>query len=83
MGRAFVKKNIGRKFVVALAGHDHGVGEAEFVVRLPNAAVSDDGPTQRRAVLSRALELSDEFAASLRAALAVPKYPRDAGAILK
>jgi hypothetical protein len=24
MERAFVKKNIGRKFVVALVGHDHG-----------------------------------------------------------
>ena len=31
MARAFVKKNMGRSFVVALGGHDHGLGEAEFI----------------------------------------------------
>jgi hypothetical protein len=69
MGRAFVKKNIGRKFVVALVGHDHGLGEAEFIVRLPSGAVIDGEAAQRRVVLARALELSDEFASGIRSAL--------------
>jgi hypothetical protein len=70
MARAFVKKNMGRNFVVALVGHNHGLGEAEYIVRLPARAVSGTDAGQRRAVLARALELNNEFAASLRSALA-------------
>jgi hypothetical protein len=49
MARAFVKKNMGRNFVVALVGHNHGLGEAEYIVRLPARAVSgtDAGSVER------------------------------------
>jgi hypothetical protein len=72
MARAFVKKNMGRNFVVVLLGHDHGLGEAEFIVRLPAGPVAGTDAGQRRAVLARALELNNEFVASLRSALADP-----------
>jgi hypothetical protein len=72
MARAIVKKNMGRKFVVALVGHDRGMGEAEFIVHLPSGPISANDAAQRHAVLTRALKLNDEFAASLRTALATP-----------
>ena len=69
MGRAFVKKNMGRSFVVALVGHDRRLGDAEFVVRLPSAPLSGNEAVQRREVLARALELNEEFASGLRLAI--------------
>ena len=67
MVRAFVKKNMGRSFVVALVGHDRRLGEAEFVVRLPKGPSAS---AERCVVLKRALQLSDQFSSGLRAALA-------------
>lgn len=67
--RAFIRKNMGRKFVVALGGHEAALGEAEYIVRLPKEDTGANAASQRRAILERALRLNEQFSTTLREAL--------------
>jgi hypothetical protein len=70
MAKVIVKKNMGAKYLVTLAGHDRRLGEIECIVTVPPSTRLTSAPAaQRKSVLARTALLAEEFSWAIQDAL--------------
>ena len=69
MAQVLITRKPGRKYQVALSGHDNAFGEIECVVTLPDSLTIDMHGAHMRVAVARAAALNEEFNKALASAL--------------
>jgi hypothetical protein len=70
MAKVVIKKNMGAKYLVAMAGHDRTLGEIECIVTVPSSTKLTRAVAARhKSVLARTALLAEEFSWAIQDAL--------------